>query len=382
MMERKIFLKKICAISILLLLCLTFISTTRLVNAETLEEHREEIVAVVSIGFLPAYGTDLTKLVIINFNDINALPMNTSLTAFSNLNAATLRVIPWGNQGYAIKISTSYETTIGNNTSDERSKKICEEFLKVFGQTNLSEFDKRETYDSMTITIERYYGFFNGDLATIENLVKYKPTDGFGILITRNFLSKFVPYVVLSNYSCGLTDLVYTLQKQSSLTNSFRWGFRIGYSSSKITTSDLDDKEVDIDINGLLGHQGIIEPMSQTSAEINLEIYKNATTPTKTYFMNLDSISPPYTRKQESEAIIVTYDLNGPIDDIIAKIKITTVENPNFDWTIIATLVVIFVVGLIVCLFIIKQRKTKHSRSNEKNSRLSPAVKMHGSKRR
>lgn len=342
---------------ILLLLCFVgFAQTSSCQTSENLPEPSETIYVSVFISYIPAYGTFLTKYILIDFNDINGPPINTSIPAFDEyFREAKYELIPWGAEGLAVRVSAFYDSQISNDTADEYTNFIREEFLRVFNQTNLSLFDKGHIIDNATKTIRVHMdsGFIQGDLTSIENLIKYKPDDGFGQLITRDFLSLFIP----GNFSCGLTDLTYTLYKADQ--NTIYWRFTIGYATS--IDEKFISKEEDVNLSALLKTSSSIQPSHQRHSRIMIEIQKNAITPTETYSMNLESISPAFTGIEENGTILVTYDLTGPIDNMSARISIRK-EKPGFDWnvtyvTIAIILAIISVSGITV--FLLKKKRKR-----------------------
>jgi hypothetical protein len=316
---------------------------------ENLFEPSEVIYAAVFIEYHPTYGTSLTKMVLLDFENIEGLPINTSLQAFGeNFQKAEYEVIPWGVEGFAARVTTYYDSQIGNYTADNYANVVCEEFLKVFHQTSLATFDRGLSIDNVTgtvnVRIDR--GFFQVDLISIENLIKYKPTKGFGQIITQNFLSQFIP----GNFSCGLADLTYALHK---IHNAFYWSFKIGYS---ISTTFEDEENVDLNLNELLGNSGPIEP-NQRSSKIMIEIQKNATIPNGTYSMSLENISPAYSSKEEDETILITYALTGPIDNVTARIRISKENEGN--WNGIITVIIIGAIISAIGIFLFKKKRRR-----------------------
>jgi hypothetical protein len=343
------------SITLLLLLYSATIANTHLGKGGENTQESETLSMGLFLGYDPWYGVSIIKNVLFDFNTTKGPPINISLLCFNDYFQSTeYEIIPWGRKGLGVRITTFYDSFIDNDTADFYTAEICEEFLRIFNQTNLKKIDSNRSNIAEDLKIIVDYGYFQENLTLVWNLLQYKPPNGFGTLITKEFLRKYVP----GNETSGLIELSYMLYKVGSET--FSWRFMIAGSIGEILKEE--ERVEEVSLNSLLSNTEPITPMDLGLSRIDLVIQKKRNTYDGTYFINLEQISPVYTSKKENNNVQITYHLDEPIDDIIAKIRIS--KEMGFDW--VRVVVFVALIGLATTLsglMLVKIRRKKHRSS-------------------
>jgi hypothetical protein len=339
-------LRKSCFGVIILLIFFAFFATP-----SRCEENlpKETIRMAMFINYHPAYGSWLSKIVVLEFEGVEGLPIETNSPAFGEgFVEATILDVSYGMNGTAIRVVVEYDLSVNNETANNYASMISDEVMNAIGQSDLPVFWRNMRIDKATnrliVTIDRglkprTYSFF-------KDFLKYRPKDGFASLVTEEFLEKST-----SGQEASLSRARYILQKTSI---DYQWNFDISFSFDE----DLKDEDwVEIlDLNSLLLNDGLIEPSGQRISEIIVEMPKYHKIPTGTYEMSIESIFPPQSVKEEDGWVRVTYQLTAPIDNVVATVKVSKLK-PSFEWEkIIPVILVIAALAVIVILFL-KKRK-------------------------
>ena len=317
---------------------------------------KETIRMAMFINYHPAYGSWVDKIVVLEFEGVEGLPIQINSPAFEDgFRKARILWMPWGTQGYAIRLVMEYDPSINNETASAYASTISEEVMKIINQTKLPTFFTKTYLDNATNTVIAIVdrGFLPEALSSIEGLLEYRPKGGFADLITESFLQNYVPAKIDSTGRLGrsLTELEYSLQK---INNSYSWNFKISI-SFHIDLKDEDWVEI-LDLNSLLLNDGRIEPSEQRTSEIIVEMPKYHKIPTGTYEMSIESIFPPQSVKEEDDWIRVTYQLTAPIDNVVATVKVSKLK-PSFEWEKIIAIVIVMVALTVIVILFLKKRK-------------------------
>ncbi len=281
----------------------------------------------------------LTKYTLIVFEGINSLPIDTYSAPFSDhFKKATFEIMPWGVDEqtslpkFGIRVVGYYEPDFDNNTATMYTEQICDKFLTLFQKSNLEQISIVRTTDRNTndTKVIDDYGFFQLNLTSIQEFLTYKPTEGFGILVNQDFLSRLLsidPNTGLGDSNAGLTDLTYPVKRADS---GFDWGFSIGYSTSTVLKPGYEE----ISLNDLLCNSQPIELSSQKNSTIRMEMETNLTVHDRIYHLTLDDLSPPYDSRDTRvspiydspnsvSVIIIKYNSTRTINDVRMRVKVT-----------------------------------------------------------
>jgi hypothetical protein len=295
-----------------------------------------------------------------DFNNTVGIPLDTSLSAFDqhfqNADYSLLQWTSWDE--YVMLLTVSYDA-IGVDLAENHTDEICNQFQQAFN-LNLSITDSWHDVDNATgyVTVYRRLGYIYlentvQDISTIEELVKYKPSLGYGQLINTDFLNHW-----LSNPSKGgLFNLEYTLNRVDQ--NTLSWRFVIGLEPSEERILG-NEAFVSVNFDEMLNHSGPITPSTEGTSKIQVDIQKTSTFSIGTYSMALESISPTYTSRQDDDSILVTYDLtNQSIDNVIASVAIAKVNSGTNSsvWTNAAIVAVLL--GLTATGFVYVRRRRR-----------------------
>lgn len=363
--------KRFSVVSLLLLLSFAGFAYTSHGAEENLP--KETIRATIRIGYHPAYGAWVSKIVVLEFEDVEGLPIETDNPAFERLHEAKIKLMSWGRQGYAIRVLTTFDLSIGIEKANETAKEVSDIIMRTINQSSLKTFFTKPYPDNTTIKVIIDRGFLPKELGSIEGLLKYRPTDGFASLITENLLRKTVP----GNISGALNDLALNkLEYILRRTNTrYGWNFKIGFD---VSTALKNEEWVEtIDLNLLLLKEGLIKPLNQRTSKIIIEIPKKHSIPKGTYEMSLENISPVSSPEEDEYILRVTYDITASIDNVLATVRVSK-RKAGFEWnaTLIAIVFIVAMISISTIAVLIKRRKSK------KISRLPTVQRENKGKRR
>ena len=355
--------KSILVIAITLLL----VSFVGYIQSSTASESPREIICMAMfIMHDQAYGTWVSKHVVLFFEDVEGLPINLNNPALGDgFLKARIFWMSWGEQGVAIRIVMKYKPSISKETANKYASSFSEEVMKVINQTDTSTFFTKTYIDNATNTliVIRDYGFLPDNVNSIDGLLKYKPAGGFADLITDNLLEKYVPSRIDSSgiFGQSMTELEYTLWK----TNGYHWNFKIGFSSH----SELDEEFMEtLDLKSLIYNNDSIRPSNRRNSEIIIEIPKKHRTNSGIYKVTFEDFDPsPDTTVEEDGFIKAVYKLHAPIDNVVTKIRIELETSDNLDQKII------IVVGLLILAFVLVVVFKKKVKGGEKGIKIDGA---------
>lgn len=308
------------------------------------------------INHHPAYGSWVSKIIAMDFEDIEGLPIETSNPAFGEgFVKAELTWMPWGQEGYAIRFVVNYDPSIvSNETAVGYAYTVSEEIIKVTNQTNLRKFFSTAYIDNSTNTrvIIVDHGFLPATLSSLESLLNHRPNDGFANLLTEKLLQKFIPGETDETgiFGQALSDLKYMLIK---INDRYQWNFKIQFS---IHTPLCDERWVEtLDLNSLLLNDGLIQPSSQRKSEIIVEMPKRHSIPSGDYEVTFETLHPDGVVEEYDGWIRVVYQVTASIDNVVAAIKVNRVAAANGYMQFI--IIGLIVVTLVIIVILIKKKR-------------------------
>jgi hypothetical protein len=290
-----------------------------------------------------------------DFNNTVGIPLNMSSSAFDqHFQSADYSIVQGTKWDEFLMVLTVSYDAINVDLAENRTDEICGEFQDAFN-LNLTVIDKWHEINNETgyVTVYRSLGYIHlehtvQDLETIEELVKYKPSNGFGQLLNTGFLNNLLSY----SSTGGLMNLEYTLKRVDQ--NTFSWRFVVAFEPA---WGDIlaDETQVSLNLSEILNYPGAINASAEGLSRIQVDIDKGRTVPAGTYNVILESISPPYSSREEDGDILITYNLNGSMNNVVASIRIAKVNNPI--WTNLAILGVVLLGLAASCLAYTRRRR-------------------------
>jgi len=353
--ERKLRAKYL-TVAVLMLL-LSSLTSFAVYCVEESEKPEEVIRMALFINYHPAYGSWVSKIIVLEFEDVEGLPLEIDSPPFNDgFIKARIFWMPWGRQGYAIRLVMEYDSSISKETVMEYASVVSEEVMELINQTSLPIFFKKVYKDNSTNTlvviIDR--GYLPEALDSLRGLLKYRPREGFADLITDDLLRNYIPakyYDSTGVHGQSLTELEHTLWKTN---DTYRWAFKISFS---IQTALKNGEWTEIlNLNSLLLNNGPIRPSTQRTSEIIVEMPKKHSIPSGIYETDFEAIHPTNNIQEKDGWLKVVYRVTTPIDNVVATIKVRKSE-AGFDWKpfIIVTSLVFLVI--LVAVFLKKKRK-------------------------
>jgi hypothetical protein len=318
-----------------------------------------DIKEIMYVGIIPDPGEkmELVKNVELHFYDLTTgPPVNTTLPAFANGLLGTKCELVREARKCSISFEINYSSAIGETQAYAYADTVAQEFLGVFGYTNLNNISKAKEVIGTTIRIYSLFGRLDYTTQTVSMFLKYKPVNGcFAKLISDELLRKYV-----ITEGPDIMESTYTLMKNAQ--SGFLWDFKIIVSSVKTWPSDAKEYRDVIDVKELLNiTTPIVETPSQQSAIII--VIKNVTMwHGKTYAIDIKEIHPEGYVIQDSEfwtnSIDIKYEpLSSPIENITIDISI---DPSNSDQSpFIAVGIATAVIAMIIAFFFICRKKTK-----------------------
>ena len=322
------------------------------------------------INYHPAYGSWLSKIIVLEFEDVEGLPLEIDSPPFNDgFIKARIFWMPWGRQGYAIRLVMEYDPSVSNETVMEYASVVSEEVMELINQTSLPIFFKKVYKDNSTNTLVAIidHGYLPEALDSLRGLLKYRPREGFADLITDDFLRNYIPgeyYDSTGVHGQWLTELEYTLRKTN---DSYRWAFKLSFS---VQTALKNGEWTEIlNLNSLLLSNDSINPSTQRNSTIIVQMLKYHRIRQETYEVSFESVYPPQTVREENDWILVTYQVTAPIDNVVATIKVSKLK-PSLEWDeIIAIIFIVATLAIIVTFFIKKKRKGVKKLEENANNR-------------
>jgi hypothetical protein len=365
-------IKKVLTIVVLLLSVNTM---TAPLASEQQEQQKEIIYIATWISYHPAYGSSLTKMVVLDFQGVDGLPIDTDREEFKEAVKVKIKLMSWGAQGYGVRVFSSFDISLDNRTANKYATRICDEIMDIINMSHLGTI-YRKTYigefDENTIDVLIDRGFMPMDLSSIGGLLNFRPHDGFAKLITEELLHEAAaPKDGLAFGEVDLVRLEYTLYKESG---KFRWNFLTQFN---VNTGLKDEEWVEtLDLGSILMKKSMIEPSNQRDSKVYVDIPKRHSIPDATYSMILQSIHPRGVQQENATRFLVTYDVTVPIDNVVARIFVRK-EGQDFPVEAITLVTLVLVVIVVALAFLVKRKHKKHLQRRD-HSFFKPAPEIMG----
>ena len=264
------------------------------------------------------------------------IPLNLSGPAFNKgFEGAAFDAVPYGFENWWLTFHASFspmDVDLAENYTDV----ICSEFQQAFNLT-ATVVGKTYTIDNQTgaITVYCNLGYFTETVEFLTELEEYKPKDGFGQLVTPEPQG-------------GILEIIYSLGRADG--GAFYWSFETGYVNDEGPLNNGD--YTNLDLNELLNRTGEITPAAEGSSTIMVEVQNNDTSNGQFCSLRLQNISPPYdSMATPNGTLVITYNLEAPIGNIVAAIKVTIrneVSNP-FQNPIIIMVIIAAISAALIC---------------------------------
>lgn len=294
----------------------------------------------------------------IGFVNATSLPFNTSMLAFND----RFRTVRFSVTGGGVFLRVSYDVTLDAGTAEAYGDDVLGEFRKAF---NFSLGVLKRTYviNNETASVDVYYQLSGiaWNVESFEELAKYRPTEGFGLFVTRDLLSFYLqdnPNIKDEEY--GIYSIEYNLTRSDQ---ALTWDF---YLSVGHRVSCRNEDHIDVDLNELLNHSGPIAPSARRPSQVFMDIDRREHSSGTPLRLSFSSSSPPCTSlKEENDVVTVTYDLIGSVDNIVVRINVAREIGFNLIY-IAAITVAVSAVSVAVLLFVkARRRKLQKVKSNE-----------------
>lgn len=326
----------------------------------------ETIRIAMFINYHPAYGSWVSKIIAMDFEDVKGLPIETNNPAFGEgFVEATILWVSYGMDGWTIRLVMRYDLSVDNETANEYASMISDEIMRIIDKANTSIYWRNTRIDneSNTLVVAIDRGLLPRTLSSLEGLLKYRPRDGFASLISDNLLSKYIPgeiHEIGPLLELGLSDLKYVLEKKNG---KCYWNFRIQF-NVRIALGDEQWVEA-LDLNSLLFNDELISPSSQRSSEIIVEMPKRHSTPSGTYEVSIETVHPDGVVEEYDGWIRVVYQVTAPIDNAVAAIKVNRIEAINWYGRFI--IIGLIVVALVLVVILIEKKAKGGEKQVEEN---------------
>ena len=340
---------------------------------ESLEKPEEVIRMALFVDYHPAFGSWVTKTLDIWFEDIEGFPIATNGPAFGDgFKEAHILYVSYGAEGFAIRLVMKYDISVDNKTANEYALMVSDEVMNVINKTGLPIHWTNTRVDNATRIVAIDRGLLPKTLSSIKGLLEYLPKDGFGSLITEKLLEKFVPGEIHEEgplLELGLSRLRYTLLK---INDSYRWYVIISFG---VRTSLGNEEWIEtLDLDSLLFHEGPIEPSVQRTSRIIIETPKRHSIPEGNYEANFETVYPAADVEERDGWLRVEYQITDPTDNVVAKIRISKLEE-WFNYRI--HLIVGFIILAILVIATILVKKRKGVKKLEENANNRSGIDIH-----
>jgi len=340
-------LRRACLLLMLLTLYFAAFTTVSSGQSVVISTNASDFIGItVNLNYEGIFGTILNKGTELTFYNSTGLPFNYSLEAFnSHFNNARFTVTE---QGDFLRVS--YNTTSDVNQAEAYSNEVLGEFRNAF---NLSISVMNQTYVNTDYdSIDVYYMLsIGGNAKPFEEVVKYRPSDGFGQFVDEDLLNHYIP----GSSTTGLLFLEYTLTRLDQAT--LGWTSDFAFTEGTIYENQ---SQINVSLKELLNHTGPITPSPQRTSRVVIYAGKKEITDRSPLLLSLNNSTPAYTSlKEEADYNVITYNLTQPVDDVAVKIDFTPEPPSSFSLTNAVIIISVVCVVLALVLVFVKRRKLK-----------------------
>lgn len=345
---------------------------------DDLSKPSEVIRIAMFIDYHPAYGSWVSKIIAMDFEDVDGLPLQINSPPFGEgFVRAEIFWMPFGAEGYAIGLIMKFDPSINNETAVEYATTVSEDVMKIMNQADLAIFFKKSFIDNRTNTrtVIIHRGFLPRTLDSVKGLLEYRPQKGFASLITEELLQKLIPGEIDETgvFGKALSELRYMLVK---VNNRYQWNFRIQFS---IHSALGGEKWIEtLDLNSLLLNNEPIQPSPERASEIIVEMPKRHSIPSGIYEVCFEALHPDGVVEKYYEWVRVVYNVTSPIDNVIATIRVERVEAVNgYGQFIIIGLIVIALAFAVILIWKKRRGGEKHVVENANNKYNADSYRHH-----
>ena len=288
----------------------------------------------------------------IRSSNSTSMPLDTSKLAFNDhFKNARFSVV-----GGGAFLRVSYDVALDVIKAETYADVILGEFESVFNLP-INVARKTNVVNNETASIDIYYQLsgIQWNVASFEELTKYRPMDGFGQLVTTNLLvsclqTDLIPGTIVNR--AGLHHVEYNLTR---INEELVWQFGLEVVFQSLYQSE---GRVYVDVNELLNHSGSIEPFDLGSSQVRMFIWKKEFDSSRVpLILSFNTSSPPYTTLvEESDTTDLTYNLIVPVDNIVVTIDVA--REGGFNWIYLAAgITAAFVVAAAAFVFVRRHKK-------------------------
>ena len=289
----------------------------------------------------------------ISSSNSTSMPLNTSKLAFNDY----FRSARFSAVKGATFLRVSYDVALDPVKAEAYADDILTELESAFNLP-INVARKTNVVNNETASIDIYYQLsgIQWNVASFEELTKYRPMDGFGQLVTTNLLvsclqTDLIPGTIVNR--AGLHHVEYNLTR---INEELVWQFGL-----EVVFQSLYQNEgrVYVDVNELLNHSGSIDPFGLGSSQVRMFIWKKEFDSSSVPLtLSFGTSSPPYTTiEEESDTSDLIYNLTGPVDNILVTLQVA--REGNLNWLYLAGGIVAVVVASIAFFVFIRRHRKK-----------------------
>jgi hypothetical protein len=300
----------------------------------------------------------LIKNSVIEFTNATPAPFNTSLLAFNDCFQMTKFSVVEG----GVFLRVSYSAVLGVTKAEDYADIVLGEFCNAFN-LSLGVIRRTHVLNNETESIDIYYQLAGvvRNAKVFEQLAKSCPTDGFGLLVTRNLLGIYLQGGPDTDHY-GIFTLEYTL---TNTNKGNVWGFRLELGRQVIYQNE---DHVHVSLNELLNHSGSITPSAKRLSQVFMYVGKKEVFSKKPSSLILNMSSPPYTAIiEEGDYMVAVYNLTGTVDDIVVIINISAGTGVNLESVCVIVGLSAACIASVAILVFVRGRRKRSGRPSLEN---------------
>ncbi|MDH7563295.1 MAG: hypothetical protein QHH24_00210 [Candidatus Bathyarchaeota archaeon] len=253
----------------------------------------------------------LIRNIWMDFNNID-LPLNYALPSFNDGFKKAQLGIETGPYKLEVYLALFYDSFLEEEKFQAYTSNVVDEFRNAF----VSCLKLANSYLNTTTKEARYHGSIENLLVSVRldyamQFLKYAPFDGFGSLLTRDFVA---PYAGDDPSSGFMIDYVISNNQQERAKLSLLF--------SEAREYDGQPMEINVDVNEMFNRTGPIQPSQHGSSQIIIDVDKTAQTSKGTFFLTVQE--NPYETEEDEYRTRVTCVLTQAIDNMTVKVNIKT----------------------------------------------------------
>lgn len=307
----------------------------------------------------------LVKNIHLIFEDVAALPINTSILAlndrFLELDFKAEAPGEGGNTLY-VSFSIFFESTIDNETANAYTDDIVKEFFNIFGFNSLKSIlgGRIQAIRDGKLWVSKAFGYLPLTTESFLDFLKFAPKNGFGVFV-NGLVNKYLPALTVGLYPC------YSLKKVGS---NFCWNFVITGATSDLLPWDVNDYPYVISLKELLNtNLSIVENPSENQ-QIIVMYEKNHTELLSKgltiYTIDICNVQPEgYTVSPSTDYlnhVEIRYEQLFPMEDVVVEMELNSFQNNLSQKEQLLRLVIATIVTLAIFLLFLFYIAKKYKR--------------------